>query len=535
MRSWPDARRATLAALVATVAALGVAAAWQGFAWPDTRSWVPDLLTGWTLAGLGLAALATGRPRGAAALLLTAGVAWFFGDFWASGSPGLAWVGSHLDWLFLAPLVQLALAYPSGRPRTIVSTVAVGATWAAAATTWLDWNDDTTLAASLAVLTGVGVVEALRAGRDRVRALPGLGGLLLLLLWALALPRVGSVGDWSLQPTAFEAGIALLGVWLFAWLPRPDDLAERAIELDESTGTLREALAQLLRDPALEVGFAGDSGEFVDELGRAVASAPSGRIATELVSAEQVVGVVVHGRHVLATRDDREAVAIAVSLAAARARLRRELRLQADAVSLSTVKLIQAEDDERLRLATRLGASAGRSLREAAGLLAEAHASAAGEEELDAAIGEADVQLARTQAELAALAGGLGVPALIAGLPAALAELVDGLPLHVEAQFADVECTSEIAATIWFVCSEGVANVLKHAGASRLRVELVERTTDLRLLVEDDGRGGADATGSGLAGLRDRVAALGGKLGVEPVPTGGTQLVALLPLAGGTT
>src|SRR5262249_10008068 len=162
--------------------------------------------------------------------------------------------------------------------------------------------------------------------------------------------------------------------------------------------------------PALEVGFANGSGGFVDELGRAVPPAPSGRIATELVSAERVVGVVVHDRRALATRDDCEAVAIAVSLGAARARLRRELRVQADAVSRSTVKLIQAEDDERLRLAARLGASAGRSLREAAGLLAEARAAAAGEAGLDAAIDEANEQLTRSHAELTALAGGLGVP-----------------------------------------------------------------------------------------------------------------------------
>jgi signal transduction histidine kinase len=534
MRSWPDARTPALAALVTAVAALGVAAAWQGFAWPDMRGWVPDLLTGWTLAGLGLAALAAGRPRGAGALLLASGVAWFFGDFWASGAPGLRWVGSHLGWLFLAPLVQLALAYPSGRPRTIGSRVAVAATWAAAATTWLDWNDDTTLAASMTVLTAVGLAETLRAGHDRVRALPGLGGLLLLLVWALTVPMVGSVRGWSLQPTAFEVGVALVGVWLFAWLPRPDHLAERAIELDESTGTLRDALAQLLRDPALALGFAEDSGGFVDELGRVVLPAPPGRIATELVSAERVVGIVVHDRHVLTTRDDREAVAVAVSLAAERARLRRELRLQGDAVSRSTVRLIQAEDDERLRLAARLEASVGRSLGDAAAALAEAHDAAAGDAGLDAAIDEADAQLARSREELAALAGGLGVPALVAGLPGALAELVRGLPLDAEAHVPDVECTSEIAATIWFVCSEGVANVLKHAHASRLRVELVERPTGLHLLVEDDGLGGADATGSGLAGLRDRVAALGGKLCVEPAPTGGTRLFALLPHTGPT-
>jgi signal transduction histidine kinase len=534
MRWLPETRRFDVAALAATVAALGVAAAWQGFAWADTRSWVPDLLTGWTLAGLGLAALASGRPRGAGALLFAAGVAWFFGDFSTSDPAWLGWLGAHVDWLFLAPLVQLALGYPSGRPRTFVSMVVVVATWVAAATTWVDWNRDTTLVAAMAVLFTVGLIEALRAGNDRDRAVPGLGGLLLLLVWALAVPRLGSTGGWSLQPSAFEAGIALVGVWLFAWLPRPDDLAERAIELDESTGTLRDALAELLHDPALEVGFASDSGGFVDEFGRGLAATTPGRVATEIASAGRLVGVVVHEANALGTREDREALAIPVSLAEARACLRRELRQQADDVSRSTVKLIRAEDDELLRLAARLEASAGRSLREATGLLAEAQAAVAGEGDLDRDIDRANAQLARTRTDLTALAGGVGVPALVAGLPAALAELVDGLPLDVEAHVADVDCTSEIAATIWFVCSEGVANVLKHASASRLRVELLERPSGVRLLVEDNGRGGADATGSGLAGLRDRVSALGGRLGVEPVPAGGTRLVALLPHVGRT-
>jgi two-component system, NarL family, sensor histidine kinase DesK len=47
--------------------------------------------------------------------------------------------------------------------------------------------------------------------------------------------------------------------------------------------------------------------------------------------------------------------------------------------------------------------------------------------------------------------------------------------------------------------------------------------------VEDDGRGGADASGSGLSGLRDRVTAVGGNLRVESVRGGGTRLAATLP------
>jgi len=74
MRSWPEVHRRGLAALTAGVAALGVMAAWQGFAWADTSSWVPDLPAGWTLAGLGLAATLE-RSRGAAGLLFASGIA----------------------------------------------------------------------------------------------------------------------------------------------------------------------------------------------------------------------------------------------------------------------------------------------------------------------------------------------------------------------------------------------------------------------------------------------------------------------------
>jgi signal transduction histidine kinase len=527
MRSWPESRGLATAALVVGVAALGLVAAAEGFAWAETRSWVPDLLAGWTLAGFGIAAL--GRSRGAGLLLLSSGVAWFFGDFHASGPHWLSSLSLHLSWVFLAPLIQLAFGYPSGWPRTPPALAACVATWLAVLTTWVDWNDDTTLAAALGILVLVSLVECARVRSQRRRdSLTGLGALLLLLVWALVVPQLAR----SLQPIAFDFGVALSGVWLFAGLRPPARIAERAIELDESTGTLRDALARLLDDPALEVGFAGDARGFLDEAGRAVGVAPAGRVATEIVHADRVVGVVVHDPDVLTTRRDREALSIAVTLAATRARLRRELRLRADEVSRSTVRLIRAGDDERLRLAARLEGGTGRGLSEVAALLAEARIAAAGDAELDASISHAIGQLESTRAELAGLAGGLGVPALVAGLPSALAELVGGLPLEVEVHVAEIECGTEIAATLWFVCSEGVTNVLKHAGASHLRIELAGRPAGVSLLVEDDGRGGVDAGGSGLAGLRDRVAALGGSLSVDDVPSGGTRLVAVLPCAG---
>jgi len=93
-------------------------------------------------------------------------------------------------------------------------------------------------------------------------------------------------------------------------------------------------------------------------------------------------------------------------------------------------------------------------------------------------------------------------------------------------------CRTHSLRPIWFVCAEGVTNVLKHAGASGIVVEITDNGAAVRVLVGDDGRGGADAAGSGLGGLRDRVAALGGTLDVESQRDMGTRLVATLPRGG---
>src|SRR5262249_54602443 len=218
------------------------------------------------------------RSRGAAWLLLSAGVAWFVGDFHATG-PG--WLGSFattLAWVFLAPLVQLGLAFPSGWPRTRPAAVAVVAAWAAVVAPWLDWNDDTTLATAMGALALVGITESLRrSGRVGRDAIGGDGALLLLVAWAVVVPLLAA----NVQPIAFDAGVAVVGVWLFAWLRPSVDLAERAIELDESAGTLRAALAELLGDPELQVGFATDGAGFVDDRGRSVPTEVHGRTTTE--------------------------------------------------------------------------------------------------------------------------------------------------------------------------------------------------------------------------------------------------------------
>jgi hypothetical protein len=80
------------------------------------------------------------------------------------------------------------------------------------------------------------------------------------------------------------------------------------------------------------------------------------------------------------------------------------------------------------------------------------------------------------------------------------------------------------------VVSEALANAAKHAGASAVHVDADTDDDVLRLAVRDDGIGGADpARGSGLAGLYDRVEAIGGTLRMRSRPDEGTTLLAELP------
>jgi signal transduction histidine kinase len=85
----------------------------------------------------------------------------------------------------------------------------------------------------------------------------------------------------------------------------------------------------------------------------------------------------------------------------------------------------------------------------------------------------------------------------------------------------------------YYVVSEALTNAAKHARASVVKVAIETEGANLLLSIRDDGIGGADAAkGSGLIGLTDRVAALGGTLTVISPPGQGTSLQVELPLSG---
>jgi signal transduction histidine kinase len=91
---------------------------------------------------------------------------------------------------------------------------------------------------------------------------------------------------------------------------------------------------------------------------------------------------------------------------------------------------------------------------------------------------------------------------------------------------------AEIEANAYFIVTEALTNVVKHAHAGHAEVKATADDGTLHLQVSDDGVGGADPAGHGLVGLGDRVAALGGWLNIESPAGGGTLVHATLPLPG---
>jgi PAS domain S-box-containing protein len=145
-------------------------------------------------------------------------------------------------------------------------------------------------------------------------------------------------------------------------------------------------------------------------------------------------------------------------------------------------------------------------------------------------------ELAQASAELRELARGIH-PAVLTerGLAPAIETLAARAPVPVEIEGAlpDERLPAIAEATAYFTVSEALTNVAKYARASHATVRLASADDMLVVEVRDDGIGGAQAsTGSGLAGLADRVGACDGSLSVESPPGEGTLVRAVLPLNG---
>jgi signal transduction histidine kinase len=153
-------------------------------------------------------------------------------------------------------------------------------------------------------------------------------------------------------------------------------------------------------------------------------------------------------------------------------------------------------------------------------------------DELPALVAKAHDEAGQALTELQELIQGIH-PRILTdrGLPAALASLADRMPVPVTvAADLPARLPSTVEVCAYFVVSEALTNVVRHSGAATARVRASAPGRRLVVAVEDDGTGGAQARpGGGLAGLTDRVAAVGGRLTVDSPAGGPTVVQAELP------
>jgi signal transduction histidine kinase len=158
---------------------------------------------------------------------------------------------------------------------------------------------------------------------------------------------------------------------------------------------------------------------------------------------------------------------------------------------------------------------------------------AAGRGELRAALSRIAAGLADAAAELQEFSRGIH-PAIVSegGLGPALRTLARRAAVPVDLEVtANTRFPEPVEIAAYYVASEALANAMKHAQASRVEISLAATDGSLLLSVRDDGAGGADpARGSGLAGLADRVEALGGSIHILSPAGAGTHITVDLPL-----
>ncbi len=198
----------------------------------------------------------------------------------------------------------------------------------------------------------------------------------------------------------------------------------------------------------------------------------------------------------------------------------------------SRARIVQAADAERRRLERDLHDGAQQRLVSLSGTLGLTIAGLGeGQGELHHALSRALGEARAAQSELRSLARGIH-PAVLtdAGLAAAVEALAEQCPVPVETRVPARRYPAVVEATAYFIVCEALTNMVKHARASSGRVHVHEHNGRLLVEVVDDGVGGADqGAGSGLVGLADRTAAVGGRLRIDSPTGGGTRLTAELP------
>lgn len=210
---------------------------------------------------------------------------------------------------------------------------------------------------------------------------------------------------------------------------------------------------------------------------------------------------------------------------------------QVEQIRESRARIVEASDESRRRIERNIHDGAQQQLVAISldlRMLAEGTA-VLSPDELRSQLDETHANLKAALDDLRELARGLH-PAVLStdGLEAALGHLAARVPLPVSLAAPADRFAEHLETAAYFVAAEAVANAVKYADASAIAIG-VERTDDaLEISIADDGCGGASTTpGGGLAGLTDRVAALGGSLDIVSPAGAGTTVRVSIPIQDG--
>ena len=577
----PRTREATAAIVALAGVLVGLLAEHAADSWLQP-AWIPiaDLGVGWMMIGCGLLAVTARPTQPAGGRLVLAGFLWFVGTFGGAEDPivqalGFSFGGYH-DLLFVWLVLSFPGRWPAGR-AAVASVGAVAVLYGAQSiarlvlrapdafgVTILDPDAamqivlrvDVVRAASVAVAGVVILLRFIRThGPDRHHTGPllaaGAASAIVSVTNArFALVTLGLLpnpGDDVTIPLQWVFNIVRLAVPLAILMSVLRLRAARAsltgavTEMGDSptAAALRDALATALGDPGLRI-LTWDPlrAAYIERGGHVVTSAEFAALGQDPALAVLRVDTDGDPLAILAISrnlmDDPALVEAGVALTRLVVRNERQsLRIeeQLAEVRASRARIVEAADDERRRIERDLHDGLQQRMVALAMQLRAVNGNAA---DLDAALRGGSVELLEILDDVRELARGIH-PAVLteAGLGAAIRAAADRSPVPAEVDLRLAgHGTPAALATVYYVVSEALANVAKYArDATGVWVRADDGDGTLRVTIEDDGPGGADASGHGLAGLADRIAALDGRFAVEAVDGGGTRIVAEVPVS----
>jgi signal transduction histidine kinase len=573
-------RRWGLAVLAVAALAYALGGEWTSIRHGVTENHFLDAMVGLAFFAAGIVALDRRPGNRIGPLMVAYAITWFFGN-WGNLAvpilPTLGWLGSR-GGIGTPLLAHIALAYPSGRLRTTFERVVLGALYATSLATSiifvLTWDprafgclgcpwtpavfsSEWALDAALWISDRSGIVfvplflaaivlrwrRASRAERKDLAPL-WLAASMLAIVYLIGAVTYSGIDDpfayllWEIRAVV-QIGVPIVFLWgLLSTRLARSAVGDLVVELEHplSADDLRAALAKTLADPSLEVAYAiEEDGRWVDADGRPVAlPRPEGGRAPRATTAIESDGVPIAALiHDPALEPGLvRAVGAAGGMAIANERLRAEVRAQLEEVRTSRQRIVEAGDRERRRVERNLHDGAQQRLVTLSLSLAMLRDRVAHDHDTGQAVAEIGEDLRQAIAELRELARGIH-PAILSedGLEAAVRSLAERsmVPVRIHAEL-DGRLSEAIEATAYFVVSESLTNISKYANATGAEIRLRQGDGRLTISVNDDGVGGAEPSrGSGLLGLRDRVAALGGTLEISSPPGGGTRVVADIP------